>query len=128
MSKPQVKKSESGFDFDKWVELCKQDPEAFEAQRKQSINEFIDSCDKTRQQRLRSLQWKIDTIRDRHDTALSACVAISDMMWDSLEKLHKVYYDYEGITDIHSTGKHVYAPLPKAQVLNFRVPSESTST
>ena len=43
MSKPQVKKSESGFDFDKWVELCKQDPEAFEAQRQKSINKFIDS-------------------------------------------------------------------------------------
>jgi len=119
MSKPQVKKSESGFDFDKWVALSKQDPVAFEALRKQSIEKFINSCEESRQQRLRCLQWKIDTIRSRHETALSACVAISDMMWDSLEKLHKVYYDYEGITSQRQDGSQVYAPLPEAKVIPF---------
>lgn len=119
MSKPHLKKPASSFDFDKWVELNKKDPSAFESMRQQSINKFIDSCDTSRQHRLRCLQWKIDTIRQRHDTALSACVAISDMMWDSLEKLHKVYYDYEGITNIRADGKHVFAPLPKAKILDF---------
>ena len=119
MSKPQVKKNESGFDFDKWVELSKQDPEAFETLRKQSIDEFIESCGESRKHRLRCLQWKIDTVRARHETPLSACVAISDMMWDSLEKLHKVYYDYEGITTQRNDGSQVYAPLPEAKVIPF---------
>jgi hypothetical protein len=122
MNNPEKKVKEDKFDFDKWSELSKQDPEAFEALRKQSISEFIEGCAESRQERLRCLQWKIDTIRGRHDTPLSACVAISDMMWDSLERLHRVYYEYEGITN-QKNGPHVYAPLPKAKVLNFQVQS-----
>jgi len=111
---------ESKFDFDEWVKLSKKDPEAFEAMRMAQINEFIEGCDEDRQHRLRCLQWKIDTIRDKSDSPLAACVAISDMMWDSLERLHRVYYEYEGIT-AQDASKRVYAPLPKAEVVSLHV-------
>ena len=106
------------FKFDEWCELSKKDPHAFEELRKQTINEFIDGVAVERQHRLRCLQWKIDRVRDTNPSPLSACVAISDMMWDSLERLHKIYYDYDNITSLKG-GKRVLAPLPEAKVLPF---------
>ncbi|MFV2058847.1 MAG: DUF3135 domain-containing protein [Thiohalomonadales bacterium] len=113
-----LEKEELKFDFDSWVKLLEKDPVAFESQRLAHINDFIDGCDQERQHRLRCLQWKIDTVRDKCDSPLSACVAISDMMWDSLERLHRVYYEYEGIT-AQDANKRVFAPLPKATVINI---------
>lgn len=116
MSKSE--KSQNKFEFDEWVKLSQKDPEAFEAMREAQIKEFIEGCDQERQHRLRCLQWKIDTVREKSDSPLAACVAISDLMWDSLERLHRVYYEYEGIT-AQDAGKRVYAPLPKAEVFNL---------
>lgn len=113
-----TEKEESKFDFDRWMKLLEKDPDAFESRRVEHINEFIEGCDEERQQRLRCLQWKIDTVREKCESPLSACVAISDMMWDSLERLHRVYYEYEGIT-AQDANKRVFAPLPKAKVIQI---------
>jgi len=118
MSKSE--KTQRKFEFDAWVKLSQKDPEAFEAMREAQINKFIDGCDEEKQQRLRCLQWKIDIVRNKSDSPLAACVAISDMMWDSLERLHRVYYEYEGIT-AQDANKRVFAPLPKADVLTLNV-------
>ncbi len=71
-------------DFDEWANLAKSDPEKFEVRRREIIEKAIASNPPERQHRLRCLQWKIDQIRDRSPTPLSACVKISNMMWDSL--------------------------------------------
>ena len=107
------------FKFEEWSELSQKDPQAFEELRKKTINEFIDGVAVERQHRLRCLQWKIDRVREKNSTPLAACVAISDMMWDSLERLHKIYYDYENITSVKE-GKRVLTPLPSASVLPFQ--------
>ena len=107
------------FKFEEWSELSRKDPEAFEELRQKTINEFIDGAAVERQHRLRCLQWKIDRVREKNSTPLAACVAISGMMWDSLERLHKIYYDYENITSVKE-GKRVLTPLPSAAVLPFQ--------
>jgi len=107
------------FKFDEWSELSQKDPEAFEELRQKTIDEFIDGVAVEKQQRLRCLQWKIDRVREQNTTPLAACVAISDMMWDSLERLHKIYYDYENITSMKD-GKRVLTPLPTASVVPFQ--------
>lgn len=107
------------FNFDMWSELSKTDPEAFEELRKKTVAKFIDSIDTDRQDRLRCLQWKVDRVREQQKTPIAACVAISDMMWDSLERLNKIYYDYEGMTALKS-GKRVLMPLPNAEVIPFQ--------
>ena len=71
-------------DFDEWARLAKSDPVTFEARRREIIEAAIVRSQPERQQRLRCLQWKIDQIRDRSPSPLSACVKISNMMWDSL--------------------------------------------
>lgn len=108
------------FDFDMWSELSQKDPEAFEALRKKAVNEFITSVDEQKQQRLRCLQWKVDKVREKQKTPLAACVAISDMMWDSLEQLNQLYYDYEGVTKMQG-GKRVVTPLPSASIIKFEL-------
>jgi hypothetical protein len=107
------------FDFDMWSDLSQKDPEAFEALRQKTVNEFIGSVDETKQTRLRCLQWKVDKVRERQKTPLAACVAISDMMWDSLERLNQLYYDYENITSVQD-GKRVLSPLPSASIIPFQ--------
>jgi len=111
-------KLSSNFDFDEWLELSKRDPESFETRRLQSIEELINSAPEERQQRLRCLQWKIDRVRDKMATPLAACVAISDMMWDSLDKLNQLYHDCESVTSLKD-GKRVMTPLPKAKIMQF---------
>lgn len=71
-------------DFDEWARLAKTDPEEFETRRREIIESTIARNPTGRQQRLRSLQWKIDQIRTLSPTPISACVKISNMMWDSL--------------------------------------------
>ena len=107
------------FDFDMWSELSKKDPDAFEALRKKAVQEFIGSVPEKKQHRLHCLQWKVDTVREKQKTPLAACVAISDMMWDSLERLNQLYYDYESVTKMRD-GKRVLTPLPSASIIQFR--------
>lgn len=107
------------FDFDKWSELSKKDPEAFEAMRQKAVQDFIGSVPENKQHRLRCLQWKVDKVREKQKTPLAACVAISDMMWDSLERLNQLYYDYENVTKVKD-GKRVLTPLPSASILQFQ--------
>ncbi|WP_455210902.1 DUF3135 domain-containing protein [Kaarinaea lacus] len=107
------------FDFDMWSELSKKDPEAFEAMRQKMVQDFIGSVPENKQHRLRCLQWKVDKVREKQKTPLAACVAISDMMWDSLERLNQLYYDYENVTKLKD-GKRVLTPLPSATILDFQ--------
>jgi len=111
-------KLSSNFDFDEWLELSKRDPETFESRRLESIEELINSAPEDRQHRLRCLQWKIDRVRDKMSTPLAACVAISDMMWDSLDKLNQLYHDCESVTS-GKDGKPMGAPIQNAKIMYF---------
>jgi len=113
--------SHKKFNFDMWSELSQSDPGAFEKLRQKTLDAFIEKVDENRQHRLRCLQWKVDRVREMNPTPLAACVAISDMMWDSLEKLNQIYYDYNSLTALHDT-KRELAPLPNAMVLPFNSP------
>ena len=71
------------FNFDRWCELARQDPDEFERRRQLAIEQtIVRSIDTTRL--LRGLQWRIDTTRSLARTPLKACIDISGMMWDSL--------------------------------------------
>lgn len=70
-------------DFDHLLQLAEKDPMRFESMRQAAINDFISTLPQERQQRMRQLQWRIDQER-RGRTPLSACVKISNMMWDHM--------------------------------------------
>lgn len=118
MQKLNQNKLESNFNFDEWLDLSKRDPVSFESRRLESIEEFINSVPEDKQHRLRCLQWKIDRVRAKMPTPLAACVAISDMMWDSLDRLNQLYHDCESITSSEH-GKRVLTPLPNAEIISL---------
>lgn len=72
------------FDFDRWAELARADPEAFEAWRLALIEEAIEAAPPDCRQRMRGLQFRIDLERRRARTPLKACMRISSLMWQSV--------------------------------------------
>jgi len=76
------------FDFDAWVKLARQDPQAFEDKRKRIIDEAIQGASAHKQQRLRCLQWKLDKIRETSRTPMLACLHINRLLWENVTGEH----------------------------------------
>lgn len=70
--------------FDAWLQLAKEDPEAFERWRQEFIEAAIERAPEARRERLRGLQWRVDKVRERSTSPLAACIRLSDMMWEAL--------------------------------------------
>ena len=72
------------FDFDYWVKLAKEDPDAYEDMRKKVIQDVIDNSSPRIKRRLEGLQWQIDQIRSSSTNPMSSCLRISQIMWDKV--------------------------------------------
>ena len=87
MSEPSI----SEIDFEHWATLASTDPEEFEKLRQDRISALINRTTGQRHQRLRGLQWQIDTVRAQHkNSSVAACQAISELMWDAFKQLAEV--------------------------------------
>lgn len=76
-------------DFDFWKQLAKEDPDAFEALRREKIEQLINQAPAHHRRRLQGLQWQIDQTRRLAGGPMASCLAISNMMWDSLSRLNQ---------------------------------------
>lgn len=110
------------FNFQEWAELAQRDPQRFEARRSRVINEAIRRVPLDRQRMLRGLQWRVDRVRELKRTPLAACMAISNMMWETFNDLHDSYVK---LAEIKPGQKAKLEPLPKATILPF--PERKTS-
>ncbi len=79
--------STGSLDFDFWKQLAKDDPAAFEALRRERVEQLIAQAPETQHRRLQGLQWQIDQTRKLAAGPMASCLAISNMMWDSLHQL-----------------------------------------
>ena len=104
------------FNFKEWAELAESDPERFEARRKRILNEMIRRFPDERHEMLHRLQWRVDRVREIKKTPLAACIAISDMMWQSFGDLQQ---SYEDLAAIKPGQKPVFREKPNAKVLRF---------
>lgn len=115
------------FNFDEWCALAKSDPEAFEAKRRDVLEQLICTSPKPMQQRLRSLQWRVDMERARAKNPNSACVNIYRMMWNRVYGENGLLDALDGLLNATSTtghGQRVQAPggdAKSADVLKFRL-------
>ena len=110
------------WDFDVWMNLARNDPEKFEALRRQAIDRLIEAAPEDRKLHLRRLQWRVDRVRERSGTPMAATLAISRMMWESFHDLRDHYQDLFG----DETGGRRTISAPKsAQVLSFRAPAHA---
>lgn len=88
-SKTEKSRTTASFpDFDEMKTLALSNPEAFEEIRRQHIESFLNTVPQEKRRRLTGLQWKIDQIRNLANTPMSACIQISNMMRDSLNRLN----------------------------------------
>ena len=83
----KMSKNEKEFDFDHWMKLAKDDPEAFEKQREAAIDGYISNVPGTVQRdRLQRLQWRVNKEREMAKSPMDAAIRIYDMMWESVGK------------------------------------------
>ena len=76
-----------GIDFDEWMALYQNDPEAFEHRREALIQQTISNAPQEHQRRLNGLQFQVDMERRRSDSPLQSCMQISSMMWERFDDL-----------------------------------------
>ncbi len=107
----QQEEEPSNIDFDRWSEIARTDPETFEAMRTEIISACIEGAPRDRQQRMRGLQWQIDCLRAQSNNPLSACLKISRMMWDSLQRLSNVSRDLANPEQAISESEPVMATI-----------------
>lgn len=115
--------TEPRFDFEYWRKLAAEDPQGFEAARRDALMALINKAGDHRQQRLQGLQWKIDRVRETAANPMAACVKISSMMWDAmlgdgglLESLRRL----EGIEPQRAAARPAARVIPLGQVRNER--------
>ncbi len=83
-------------DVDTLITMAREDPEKLELLRRSMMAALIDSAPNEKiKNRLRGLQFKIDVERDRAKTPMAACIALSEMMHESLAELRRVLVDPE---------------------------------
>ncbi len=75
---------QDGFDHEYWSRLWKQDPQAFETERRRLIESFIANAPEEKRQRLEGLQWRVELERKRAKSPYAAIVSLQRMMWDSV--------------------------------------------
>ena len=80
-------------DFEQCEQLAQHDPHTFEQLRQRLLDAYIARSSSSHQDRLRRLQWRIDRLREQASNPMSACVQISNLMWDTFDQLGKAYKD-----------------------------------
>lgn len=108
------------FNFEEWAKLAEHDPDRFEARRARTLSEAIERVPEDRQLMLRRLQWKVDRVRELKTTPLAACIAITDMMWNTFHDLNRSYHwlgkQFENSNGVFNSE---ITTLPKATILPF---------
>lgn len=106
-------------DFEFWMQLAKEDPESFERRRQERVAQLIEQAPSEQRRRLQGLQWQIDQARKLANGPIAACMAISNMMWDSLHELNE--QQHELITTPLNSPHHKQSARPAATLLSFPV-------
>ncbi len=108
-----------GFDFDHWATLAKTDPEGFERKRSEVIQSHIDNSPEHLRQRLKGLQWQVDSVRQTSSNPMAACLKISGMMWKSVLEEDGLLDNLNSVTQATSIKPQQRKQKPAATVLSI---------
>jgi len=113
------------YDWAHWSALAARDPEAFERERRATIDAFIAEASPDLQPRLKGLQFRIDLERQRSATPLGASIRLNRLMWDSFIELRSAL---ERLRDASPGRPAVAAPAaaPRAAAV-LRFPQQGRS-
>ncbi len=117
MDKKHMDSHAKEFNFNEWMQLAQDDPDAFEQRREAAINSLINNASSQSRKRLEGMQWQIDQVRAKSKTPLAACLQLSKMMWDKVQ-------GENGLVDHLNqlTGEVPYqqAAVKSAEILSFQ--------
>ena len=99
------------------IKLAQDDPAELERIRQAEVESLISSASPEHQRRLKGLQFQIDCERQLHDTPMGACIAISRMMFESVNELQKSLNNFQA--GDFGTADVLKEQAPKATVLSF---------
>jgi len=80
------------------AQLAREDPEAYEALRRELIEDLVESAPEHLKPRLRGLQFRIDAIRRLSPSALASTRKVFALMWESFLRLDE---EVSGLRDFH---------------------------
>ncbi|MBU2705693.1 DUF3135 domain-containing protein [Zooshikella marina] len=86
-------------DFDHLMNLARNKPEDLEKLRDQLIENTIQSAPKNSQRRLRGIQFQVDMQIRKSNNPMAACIAVSELMYKSLQELQLSLNDPDSIND-----------------------------
>ncbi len=111
------------YNFDQMMKLATENPDHFEKMRQYLVSKLIDSAPKVHTRKLRGLQWKIDTIRKNKPNAMSACIAINQLMWKSLHELNRKQEEFLSptlsTTTDNTTPDQQFTEKQSAEIIQF---------
>lgn len=74
-------KSTADFDFDAWAALARSDPEEFERQRRQMVDNTCEKLGGLQRPVIAGICWRIEQERRRSTSPLQLCMKLSSLMW-----------------------------------------------
>lgn len=107
-------------------QLARDDPEAYEALRRELIEGFIKSAPERLKDRLNGIQFQVDSLRYlSRGSALGATVRIYKLMWESFHSLNHNWQDLVRIRDEYEHRQvpslaAAWVPVTSARILEFR--------
>lgn len=110
------------------AQLARDDPHAFEALRKELIENAILRAPERFQLRLRQLQFRVDGIRRLARTPLGALIKMQSMMWDSFLRMDEALQQFDALSRVvarrHASREdresRMSDPAHNAQIIDFR--------
>ena len=105
--------------------LARDDPEAYEALRRDLIGRFIEQAPDRIKPRLNGIQFRVDHVRNMSRSALGSAVKVYELMWKSFLSLNYNWQDFSKTKDALFNGQDLQEPLRRrpiktAQLIKFK--------
>jgi hypothetical protein len=95
--------------FDELVLLAKDNPTAFEARKKEILEEYFSTLDEEKQILARRRQWRLDQELNKHPSGINRYNAMVVEFWSGFSQFQKAL-----------NGLNEPAPVSKATVIDFK--------
>ena len=103
------------------AQLASNDPQAYEALRREVITSFIENAPERLQSRLTGLQFRVDGVRRlSRSSPLGATLRIYKLMWESFYNLNQHWQELTHGPAPDASRAKIYVANSGARVLEFR--------
>lgn len=96
------------------AQLARDDPEAYEALRRELIDDLIEGAPDEIKPRLRGLQFRIDGLRRCSRSAIGTTLKVYSLMWESFLRLNQEMGAFRG------EAAPLFRPSGSARIIEFR--------